>query len=146
MRIVSPARIRGGMLSLKQNSRFVSDCAQLKDGENYIVTVERQKKKRSLAQNSYYHGVIVPIIKAGLIDVGYRMTTEATHEYLKGKFNITEVVNERTGEVLKAVGSTTEMSTSQIMDYFAEITQWAAEYLNVQIPQPGEQVTVDFNN
>ena len=141
MRIIAQARIRGGKLSLKQNSRFISDCAQLKDGENYILTIERQKRKRSLLQNAYYWGVILPIVKNGLIDVGYRLTTEAVHEYLKSKFNIIEIVNENTGEILKSISSTTEMSTSKMMDYFAEITEWAATYLNIQIPEPGEQLT-----
>lgn len=32
------------------------------------------------------------------------------------------------------------MTTVQMMEYFAEITQWAAEFLGVQIPEPGEQI------
>jgi hypothetical protein len=36
------------------------------------------------------------------------------------------------------------MTTSQMMDYFAEITQWAAEYLEVQVPQPNEQLTIEI--
>ena len=141
MKLIADIRIENGTLKFKQRSTVLSDIAQMRDGE-YVMTIERKRRKRSLMQNAYYWGVVVPLVKEGLLDVGYRMTTEAVHEYLKGQFPITEIVNERTGEVLKSIGSTSEMTTSQMMDYFAEITQWAAEYLNVQIPQPNEQLKI----
>ncbi|HPT15504.1 MAG TPA: recombination protein NinB [Bacteroidales bacterium] len=143
MKLIADIRIENGTLKFKQRSTVLSDIAQMKDGD-YVMTIERRKKKRSLSQNAYYWGVVVPLVKEGLLDIGYRMTTDDTHEYLKGQFAITEVVNERTGEVLKSIGSTSEMTTSKMMDYFAEITQWAAEYLNVQIPNPGEQLKIEI--
>lgn len=36
------------------------------------------------------------------------------------------------------------MTTVEMMEYFAEITAWAAEYLGVEIPQPGEQITIEL--
>ena len=143
MKIISECRIKSGRLEFKQRSTFLTDIAKLKDGE-YILTVERKKKKRSLMQNGYYWGVVVPIVKQGLNDAGYRLTTEAVHEYLKSQFSIVEVVNERSGEILKSIGSTTEMSTSQMMEYFAKISQWAVEYLNTHIPEPNEQLKIEL--
>lgn len=32
-----------------------------------------------------------------------------------------------------------------MMEFFADITQWAAEFLNIQIPEPNEQITIDIN-
>lgn len=142
MRIIESCRIRNGKLELKQKSVFVSDISKFKDGE-YVITIERQKKKRSLEQNRYYWGVIVPIVKAGLIDAGWRVTTAQVHEDLKRDFNLIEIVNEKNGEIKNSIGSTSEMSSSQMMDYFAKITQWAAEYLNVQIPAPNEQLQIE---
>jgi len=80
----------------------------------------------------------------GLTDAGYRVSKESTHEFLKSTFNKLELVNELTGEILPSIGSTSQMSTVQMMDYFAEITQWAAEFLNVQIPLPGEQIEINL--
>ena len=57
-------------------------------------------------------------------------------------FNKKELVNEQTGEILQTIGSTAQMSTSEMMDYFAEITQWSVEFLNVQIPEPNEQMKI----
>ena len=144
MKLLADCRIVNGELQLKKRSTFTSDCRKLRDGD-YVLTIERQGKKRSLNQNGFYWGVVVPLVKEGMNDVGYRMTTESTHEFLKGNFNIVEIVNEKNGEILKCVGSTTQMTTSQMGEYFDKIIQWAAEYLNVQIPYPNEQIQIEFN-
>ena len=141
MKLIHYARIKNGKLELKQRSVFYSDIEKLKDGE-YILTLEKKTKKRSLSQNAYYHTVVVPIVCDGLNDVGYRVTRTETHEFLKGRFAREEKVNEKTGEVMEIKGRTSNMTTSKMMDYFSEITQWAAEYLKVQIPQPNEQLTL----
>jgi len=143
MKIAQNITISGGKLVLPHRSQLISDIAKFKDGD-YVLTIEKKSKKRSLDQNAYYWGVVVPIVKQGLNDVGYRMTTETTHDYLKTNFNIIEIANEINGEIISFIGSTTEMTTSQMMDYFAKITQWSAEYLGVQIPEPNEQLKITF--
>jgi len=130
-----------GRLILPQRNAFAKDLAVFK-GKDVVVTVEQKTKKRSVEQNRYYWGVVIPIVKQGLIDVGYRMTTEMTHDFLRDKFCIKEIVNEITGEVITTKGKTSDMSTSQMMDYFAQITQWSAEWLNIQIPEPEEQLKI----
>ena len=143
MRIVQNITIRGGKLVLPHRSQLISDIKIFKDGD-YVLTIEKKSKKRSLSQNAYYWGVVVPLVKKGLNDVGYRMTTETTHDYLKTNFNIIEIANEINGEIISFIGSTTEMSTSQMMDYFAKITEWAAEFLGIEIPEPNEQLKITF--
>lgn len=143
MKIVQGCRIKNGKFDLKQRNDFLSDISKLKDGD-YILTIERQKKKRSLYQNSYYWGVIVPLVKSGLTEQGWRVTTTQVHEDLKKEFNLIEIVNEKNGEIKRVIGSSTEMSTSQMMDYFAKISQWAAEYLGINIPEPNEQLKIEL--
>jgi hypothetical protein len=109
-------------------------------GMDIELTICKKRKRRSLMQNSYYFGVVLPVVCKGLSDAGYKVSKESTHEFLKSMFNKKELVNEQTGEILHTIGSTAKMTTSEMMDYFAEITQWAAEFLNVQIPQPNEQI------
>lgn len=93
-------------------------------------------------QNAYYFGVVLPVVQAGLIEAGYKVGKENTHEFLKSMFNKKELVNNQTGEILPTVGSTAEMSTVEMMEFFQEITIWAAEFLNVQIPAPNEQIEI----
>ena len=141
MKVIAGARIQSGVMTMKQKSSFLADIKNLRDGD-YVVTVERKKKTRSIEQNRYYWGVVVPLVRQGLIDLGYQITFEGTHEYLKANFNVIEIINEHSGEIIKTVGSTTEMSTSQMMEYFAQIYRWSAEYLNVIIPEPNTQLTI----
>jgi hypothetical protein len=142
MKLITEARIVSGKMELKKRSVFIADLSMLRDGD-YIVTIECKTKRRSLMQNKYYWGCVVPLVKQGLIDAGYRMTTEGTHEFLKANFNLIEIVNESNGEILKSIGSTTEMTTTKMMEYFSKITEWAEEYLNIQIPAPNEQLKIE---
>jgi len=74
------------------------------------------------------------------------MTNEATHDLIKLKF-LKEVIltNEETGEVVERVKSTTELSTSQFMDFIAEIRIFTNEYFGVDIPEPNENLTLKFD-
>ena len=87
----------------------------------------------------------MPMVREGLIDVGYKISKEETHDFLKHKFLVKELVNEETGEILKSIGSTSDLTTSEFMDFIAEIQQWAAEFLGINIPDPGEAIEIDFN-
>ena len=112
-------------------------------GKKIEISVQPKRKHRSLSQNSYYWAVIVPLIREGMHEVGCRLGIEEIHELLKTKFRIVEHVNQVTGEIMGSIGSTTDMTTTDMMGYFAEITQWAAEYLSSQIPEPNEQLKIE---
>jgi tRNA A-37 threonylcarbamoyl transferase component Bud32 len=128
------------VIKIHRQNDFKADVVRNFAGKDITITIERKRRKRSLMQNAYYFGVVLPMVMSGLNDAGYKVSKESTHEFLKATFNKKELVNESTGEILQTVGSTAQMSTSEMMDYFAEITQWAVEFLNVQIPEPGEQI------
>jgi len=113
-------------------------------GKKVNIIIEQKKKKRSIEQNAYYWGVVVPLVKLGLTDVGYKIDKEETHDFLKSQFLKKELINEKTGEILKTVGSTQNLSTSDFMDFIAEIQQWASEFLNVYIPDPNEQIKIEL--
>jgi hypothetical protein len=79
-----------------------------------------------------------------LNDIGTEVTKEETHEFLKARFNYTEIVNTETGEVMQVPRSTTDLSKEQFSEYKDKIQRWAAEWLNIVIPDPGELLTMDF--
>jgi len=143
MKLLTYGRVINGTLELTNKTEFKTDIANF-EGKEVVITIEKKSKKRSLKQNRYYWGVVVPLVKAGMIEVGYRMTTETTHEYLLANFNIIELVNEHSGEILKSIGRTTEMSTIEITTYFEKIAEWSLEYLNVIIPIPNEQLEIKY--
>ena len=107
----------------------------------YSMKVEKLKKNRSNQQSRYYWGVVCQIVKDGLKHNGYDEinTPELAHECLKMLFLKKSMPNMETGEVIEFTGSTTDLSTVEFNEYIEKILKWAAEYLNVIIPLPGEQ-------
>jgi len=143
MKLSYNGKVSNTGLKIYNRGQFDSDINMFMDKE-ITLTIERKKKKRSIDQNSYYWGVVVKIVRDGLIDAGYRVGVEQTHELLKDKFADVELVNETTGEVIHTKQSTSVMTTTEFMGFIAAIQQWGAEYLNIQIPDPNEQLTIEI--
>jgi len=136
-------RVTDSGLYIIHRKAFDQDV-QVWNGKDVTVTVERKKRSRSVEQNAYYWGVVVPMAQSGLNDTGYRADKLTTHTLLKTLFLKQEIVNEQTGEILNAVGSTSKLSTVQFMEFIADVQRWAAEFLSIEIPDPGEQVKIEF--
>jgi hypothetical protein len=132
--------MRHGMLSNALSIRKAFE--DLKEGAYELRIIRRNK--RSIPQNRFYWGVCVRLVHDGLKDLGHDISLEETHDFLKAKFNYTEIVNEATGEVERIPRSTTEMNKSDFAVYVEKIQQFAAEFLNVQIPNPGEQLAIEY--
>jgi hypothetical protein len=132
--------------NLKRNRNLIIEAIKSFEGKDVLITFEKPKKKRSNPQNAFYYGVIIPIVQNCLKEAGHVMTNESTHDLIKLKF-LKEIilVNEDTGEVVERVKSTTELSTSQFMDFVAEIRQFTNEYFGVDIPEPNENLTLKFD-
>lgn len=132
-----------GILKLTNKNGFAND---LKDfiGKEVRLTVER-KAKRSNALNAYFHAVIVPIIKQALIDAGWReaKSDEWVKDFIKYHCLVKEFVSEQ-GEVIKSLGKTSELTSGEFLELIADCQKWAAEYLNVYIPDPNEQTEIDL--
>lgn len=116
--------------------------AALSDGK-YLVRIDAFKK-RTLSQNAYYHGVVVPMVKDGLRDIGYSevKTNEDAHEILKHLFLKKKLTNENNGDEIIIAGSTANLKTVDFNAFLEDVWQWAATYLNVQIPQPNQQLVI----
>lgn len=110
----------------------------------FTVSIEKTKRKRSNNQNRYLWGCVYKFIQHGFEDLGNKESLETIHEFCKQRFLVKEIVHEETGEVLSFTKSTTELSTSEMMDYIAELQRFGAEYLNVVIPDPNTQAEI-FN-
>jgi len=129
----SPARVLAGKLDLDRD-RLKAALASMGDGP-VVITVARQKSKRSLQACAYYFGVVV---KAIAEETG--QDPESVHEFLKREVNAEHVqmVNKSTGEVYESWigGSTAGMNVG---DYFAFVERaraWAGQFLGLSIPDP----------
>lgn len=127
-----------------QNKKAVREFfLRLKDGR-YILEADNSKK-RTIPQNKFYWGLVVPMVRKGLNDLGTEVSMEETHDFLKARFNYQEIVNTTTGEIISIPKSTASLHTIEFMEFIAMVQQFAAEWLNVIIPDPGEQMQMDYD-
>lgn len=106
------------------------------------MEIKEKKKKRSNSQNSYYFGVVVTMVCLRLRDLGNDVTIEETHDFLKANFNYKEIVKPETEEVLKIPLKTSELSTIEFSEYIERVIRFGAEFLDIQIPYPNEQMEI----
>ena len=133
---------------IKLPKRLRSEVSAFLQGCEIEAIFRKKKKHRSSEQNRYYWGVVVPMITDGFNDLGNPVTSsnpddiDAIHEFLKRRFLQPLSLHDANGEVHDIRYTTTNLSTSEMMDYFAQISQFAAEYLNTVIPEPNEQIKI----
>lgn len=149
MSLVYFGTVKDGALKIRNRNALVLDLESL-DGKEVEIKISRKKKTRSNNQNRYYWGVVIPVIKQGLIDAGFNRSivndSNLVHEFLKNMFcPKIELVNEDTGEVLTLPPTTTSNTTTQMMEYFQDIQIWAAEKLGISVPDPGEVMMLNFD-
>jgi len=99
----------------------------------HTVQIEKSRQTRSLPQNKYYWGVIVPILAS---EFGYYK--DEMHELLRRKFLAYTRVNPHTGEEELFAKSTTKLNTAEIEIYLDSIRTWALSEFSVYLPLPNE--------
>jgi hypothetical protein len=109
----------------------------------YLIEINGANK-RSSQQNRYYWGLCVPLIQQGIKHLGTDLTKEECHEFLKSRFNTEELINPETAECVLIPRSTTNLSKIQFMEYIAKIQQFGSEFLGIVIPDPGQQIEVNY--
>jgi len=90
-------------------------------------TIKFDQKPRSLRQNAFYHGVVVPLIAE---HTGY--STQEAHDALRYEF-----LREGDGHLVK-VRSTADLSTAEFEDYVERVRVFAAQEMGIVVPLPNE--------
>lgn len=116
--------------------------APLENGR-YEVKVTKANN-RSLSQNAYLHGVVIPLVFDGLKDAGFDevRTHEDAKVIIKELFLKHPVTNG--SETFQVTKGTHQLSTVEMMAFVADVQRWASEYLGVIIPDPGQKMEMDF--
>ena len=122
--------------------RRLIQALQSLSGQRVLLTIEKYKRKRTSSQNRYLHGVVFPMLQQRLLDLGWKeaVSIEWVKDLIKYQFLKMETVNEKTGEVITSIRATSSLTTSEMMDFIADIQQWSAETLGLYIPDPNEQI------
>ena len=130
-----------GALRIRNRHLFDEEVRSMSREKDYDVTVEVKplKRYRSNFQNAYYWGIVVAMISERLRELGHDVDRDLTHEFLKGKFLFTELLDPSTGEVMRIPKKTSELATDEFIDYMEHVKQFAAETLDIYIPDPNEE-------
>ncbi len=117
-------------------------------GKNIEVTVKRRAAKHSDAQRGYYRACVLPALIHGFNDTGQQMQPDnrehldLMHQFCKDKFLKGREVFTKTGEAVYLPATTSNLSKDEFGRYLDYIAEWAAEYLHISIPGPGEQIEI----
>lgn len=103
-------------LIIKSTAYYLHQLSKFKDGEEVTLVIHNKKPKRSIAQNSYYWGVYLPLIAK---ETGER-NLDRLHELFKGLF-LTEGVVKVLGKKVRMKKSTTELSRVEFQEYIMAI-------------------------
>ena len=126
-------KVENGKLKILGISKFNSYLLSL---EGWVeLTVRKRIENRSNKQNRYYWGVVIKILSD---EMG--LSQDETHEILKYQFLKSHVDITILGEIERTffIRSTTSLNTKDMEIYLEEIRQWAASFLNCQVPMPNE--------
>lgn len=143
MKIQIKSLVQNGLL--KRNRTLITDAIKSFEGKEILITFEKPKKKRSNPQNSYLWAVLYPITQQAIKNEwGEVWNIEKVHEFYKIQFNVTEKVNEDTGQIIKLPKSTTENTTTQQEEYHLQIREFLKEWFNVIAPIPNENLKLEL--
>jgi len=134
--VEATARLQGGRLFISDRRTFDRQLRErLKETWVLEVLVRRRRAARSIKQNAYYWGVCIQLVSE---HTGY--TPEEIHDIAKQMFipkrlALADGNGEIRGEFVIG-GSTREMDTKGFNEFVERFRQWAAEDLDVVIPDP----------
>lgn len=107
--------------------RFKERLHQL-EGKNVRLSISKRFNKRSIKQNSFYWGAIIPLIadEAGMLD-------EEVHEALRWMFL------KDSSKKIPTVKSTAELTKGEFAEYIFHIQVWGSSFLGIEKwPSPEE--------
>ena len=132
--LVASAFTREGKLYLAKRQAFDVAVSHWRNCAA-VLRLEESRDPRSAALNAYYWGKVIEDI---VEETGY--TDREAHEQMKQLHLPVRFAAERQNGRLQGVrvfdGSTTDLSNDEEWEYIESIQRWAAETLDLVIPDP----------
>ncbi len=124
-----------------ERERFTAVLKALKDGAWEIPVPKRQQTQRSLKQNAFLWGVAYPII-ADHLGYDHHEHESLHYDLLSVRFGTVAVIPKVPGASPRIVPAKTssELTTTEMADYFEWLVRFAAEKWDVVIQLPDERV------
>lgn len=118
--------------------RKIVDAIRRNEGKRVRVSVALAKKRRSLNQNSFFHGPFLDACTDMFNEAGNNLDRNEVKEMLKRKFGLKVTIKMPDGTEEQVSKSTRDYTTIEIEDLMTKIRAWAAFY-TVQLPFPNEE-------
>lgn len=132
--IIKSGSIQEGLLDEIKRIILQSTCKLLS------IEIKEHKNKRSLNQNAYYWGVVVPAVQSFFAEHGTQADAEEIHDFLKrGAGGLSRIIELPDGSYQAISGSTRKLTKAEFENYLEAVRAWAAGW-GVIIPMPNEGV------
>lgn len=147
--LIYTAQIIDGQVKITNRKGFDEDMKAF-EGKRIIMRIKKYNKSRSNKQNAYYHGCVIPYVTDGLVEMGFErrlLSAENVHWMMRERFlreDVPVTEGEHAGEFVTMVRSTADLSTTEFMEFIEAIQRWSIEFLGINIPDPGEQSTLEY--
>lgn len=131
------ATLTGGFLQYdERNSQLLASEYKRLEGCIVVITLDKERKQRSVNQNAYYWSTVIATINKSL---GYYDNDSNIHEYLKSKFLSKVIINPiNKDENITIIRSTSDLNTLEMEEYLTAVRGFASSELNIFIPLPNE--------
>lgn len=126
---------------------FRSDIKDFKHDARVWIQIESYSPKRSLEQNSLLHiwlTILAEEIGIEIEDIKHLLKEKFLREPLKDKHG-NEVADEQ-GELQFKIRDTSSLSKAEMSSFMDKVFMWSQSFLNVHLPQPLEQMPLNFDN
>jgi hypothetical protein len=128
-----------GAAKMLERAFFAQFCHDHKGRKCSIVVKPLSRKSDPLRR--YYFGVVVAMYQQTFRRLGHNLTKDDTHEFIKSLCpSMKREMIMPTGEVVTRWQSISDKSFSNtdFLVYIEELKQWAAESLDLIIPDPND--------
>ena len=121
----------------------------IKEHEGEVVNIEISVfKKRSLSQNAYIHGVLIPEFKKAMNECGWDeiRTDQDAKDWMKKEFLSYSIINKKTGEYSNLIKDTSACTTGEMTEFINVAIKFAQENMNYTIYAPNEQAEIPLKD
>lgn len=123
-----------GKIKILRQDLYDLYCQGLAEGERKLLVIKSPVITKTSEQLGYYHGVIKPLCTIGISHItGEKTTYTDTDQILSRRFLTVDK-----GKVTERVKSKADLSRKEMSQFINECIRFAAVYLHVIIPDPGE--------
>jgi hypothetical protein len=128
-----------GQPRIQEKAMWQQWCSDHKGKKCQVIVKPLSRKSDPMRR--YYFGVVVEMYRTEFRKLGHNLTKDDTHEFIKTLCpSMKREMVLPTGEIVTRWQSIADpsFSNTDFMDYLAELQQYAAENLDLIIPDPNE--------